>query len=160
MEHIKDDKKVITGWAFYDWANSAFNLVISTAVFPPFFIAMAPETFNIFGKDLVRDSVYSFTISLAYLVIALLLPFLSGIADYSGRRKSFLKLFTFTGAIGCIALFFFDSGDRAFFALMAYIVGTVGFGSSLVFYNSYLPDIASEDKHDKVSAKGLSLIHI
>jgi UMF1 family MFS transporter len=154
MEHIKDDKKVITGWAFYDWANSAFNLVISTAVFPPFFIAMAPETFNIFGKDLVRDSVYSFTISLAYLVIALLLPFLSGIADYSGRRKSFLKLFTFTGAIGCIALFFFDSGDRAFFALMAYIVGTVGFGSSLVFYNSYLPDIASEDKHDKVSAKG------
>jgi UMF1 family MFS transporter len=154
MDYIKNDKKIVTGWAFYDWANSAFNLVISTAVFPPFFVVMAPETFRIFGGDLARDSVYSFSISIAYLLIALLLPFLSGIADYSGRRKSFLKFFTFLGAFGCIALFFFDSQDRSVFALTAYIIGTVGFGSSLVFYNSYLPDIATDDQHDKVSAKG------
>lgn len=160
MEYIKNDKKTITGWAFYDWANSAFNLVISTAVFPPFFVALAPETFDIFGADLERDSVYSFSISIAYLMIALLLPFLSGIADYSGRRKSFLKLFTFIGAMGCIALFFFDSGDRSMFALIAYIIGTIGFGSSLVFYNSYLPDIASDDQHDKVSAKGYAYGYI
>ena len=92
--------------------------------------------------------------------MALLLPFLSGIADYSGRRKSFLKFFTFLGALGCIALFFFDSQERSVFALTAYVVGTVGFGSSLVFYNSYLPDIATEDQHDKVSAKGYAYGYI
>ena len=160
MEYIKNDKKIVAGWAFYDWANSAFNLVISTAVFPPFFVALAPETFSIFGSELQRDSVYSFSISIAYLMIAFLLPFLSGIADYSGRRKGFLKLFTFVGAFGCMALFFFNSGDRSIFALIAYIVGTVGFGSSLVFYNSYLPDIASDDQHDKVSAKGYAYGYI
>jgi len=160
MTVLKNDKSTITGWAFYDWANSAYNLVISTAVFPPFFAAMAPETFVFFGDEWARDSIYSFSISVAYLIIALLLPVLSGVADLSGKRKDFLKLFTFLGAAGCIALFFFTSADRAMFALVAFILGTVGFGSSLVFYNSYLPVIASEDQHDKVSAKGYAFGYV
>jgi len=151
---VKNDKKVIRGWAFYDWANSAFNLVITTAVFPQFFVAMAPSVFLIFGGELSRDAVYSFSISIAYFIIVGLLPMLSGIADYSGRRKYFLKIFTYIGAISCMVLFFFDGPDRAYMALVAYIAGTVGFGSSLVFYNSYLPDIATDDRHDKVSAQG------
>ncbi len=138
----------------FDWANSAFSLVISTAVFPPFFASLAPDTINIFGEQLNSNSVYSFSVSLAFLFIAFMIPMLSGIADYSGRRMIFLKIFTVLGSISCIALYFFDSPSDVTIGLVGYILGTIGFGASIVFYNAYLPEIVTEDRLDDVSAKG------
>jgi len=150
----KDDKKTITGWAFFDWANSAYSLVISTAVFPPFFAEIAPEFMNFLGMSVDSNSMYSYSISVAYLLLAFMVPYLSGIADYSGKRKFMLTVFTILGSFACMSLFFFNDGSRSMFALVAFILGTIGFGGGLVFYNAYLPEIASEENQDKVSAKG------
>ena len=151
-----NDKKVITGWAFFDWANSAYYLVISTAIFPIYFSDTAPKEIEIFGKSITSSAWYSFTVSLAYILIALISPILSGMADYSGRRMLFLKCFTFTGVIGCISLFFFNSPETLWIGSGAFILGTIGAAGGLVFYDSYLPVIASEDHYDRVSAKGFA----
>lgn len=154
MGNTVDNKKQITGWAFFDWANSAYALVISTAVFPPYFSSITPDYINVFGANINNDALYSFSVSVAYILIALMTPMLSGIADYSGKRMIFLKFFTALGAISCISLFFFKSGDGALFGALAFILGTIGFGSGIVFYNAYLPEITTEDNYDRVSAKG------
>ena len=154
MEVVKNDKKTIRGWAFFDWANSAYNLVISTAIFPPFFTAMAPEKISFMGMDILSSAMYSYSVSFAFLIVAILSPMLSGIADYSGRRMIFLKIFTVIGAVSCSALYFFDGGDTVWYGLIFFMLGTIGFGAGLVFYNAYLPVIATEDQFDRVSAKG------
>lgn len=160
MELKKNDKKVIKGWAFFDWANSAFTLVISTAVFPPYFAQYAPEKIKIFGSAIDSNSLFSYSISVAYVLIALMTPMLSGIADFSGRRKSFLKFFTILGSLSCIALFFFNPSDQVFLLLLFYVLGTIGFGGGIVFYNAYLPEISTEDQYDAVSAKGYAYGYI
>lgn len=149
-----NDKKVINGWAFFDWANSAYYLVISTAVFPIYFANVSREEIDIAGLTISNSALYSFTVSAAYILIALLSPLLSGIADYTGRRMFFLKTFTTVGALGCISLFFFSSPDTMWIGTIAFMLGTIGAAGGLVFYDSYLPVIASEDQFDKVSAKG------
>jgi len=154
MEVQKNDKKTIRGWAFFDWANSAYNLVISTAIFPPFFNKMAPESISFLGMDILSSSMYSYSVSFAFLIVAILSPMLSGIADYSGRRMIFLKIFTLIGALSCSALFFFEDAGTVWYGLIFFVLGTIGFGGGLVFYNAYLPVIATEDQFDKVSAKG------
>lgn len=154
-----NNKKTINGWAFFDWANSVYSLVISTAIFPIYFIMKAPDLISIFGVDYNKESVYSFIISASYLLIAFLSPFLSGIADAGGKRMWFLKFFTVMGAIGCSALFFFDS-ETLWIGIIAFALGTIGYAGSLVFYNSYLPQIASEDQYDNVSAKGYAFGYI
>ena len=159
-----DDKKTIRAWAFFDWANSAYSLVISTAIFPIYFIAVAPETLNFFGIELSNESVYSYSIAFAYLLIALVAPLLGGIADFGNKRLAFLKAFTRVGALSCICLFFFSSEINVWIGTMAFVISTVGFAGSLIFYDSFLPRIASRPNYDKVSAMGyaygLSLIHI
>ncbi|HZV68236.1 MAG TPA: MFS transporter [Saprospiraceae bacterium] len=149
-----NDKKTITGWAYFDWANSAYYLVISTAIFPIYFSNVAYERIDIFGGSISSSALYSFSVTLSYILIALLSPLLSGIADYSGRRMYFLKLFTLTGAIGCIGLFLFKSPETMWIGTAAFILGTIGAAGGLVFYDSYLPLIATEDQYDRVSAKG------
>ena len=149
-----NDKKVINGWAFFDWANSAYYLVISTAIFPIYFSAVANEEINILGGVISNSALYSFSVTAAYLLIAALSPLLSGIADYSGRRMYFLRFFTLIGAIGCISLFFFSSASTMWIGTAAFILGTIGAAGGLVFYDSYLPLIASEDQYDRVSARG------
>ena len=149
-----NDKRIIRGWAFFDWANSAYALVISTAVFPPFFTSVAPKTMSFFGVEILSSALYSFSVSFAFLLNAIMTPFLSGMADYSGRRLSLLKFFTVLGSLACMTLFFFDGPSTAWLGLGAFVIGTVGFGGGIVFYNSYLPDLVSEDKFDKVSAQG------
>ena len=149
-----NDKRTIRGWAFFDWANSAYALVISTAVFPPFFTSVAPKTMSFFGVEILSSALYSFSVSFAFLLNAIMTPFLSGMADYSGRRLSLLKFFTVLGSLACMTLFFFDGPSTAWLGLGAFVIGTVGFGGGIVFYNSYLPDLVSEDKFDKVSAQG------
>jgi UMF1 family MFS transporter len=155
-----NDRRVITGWAFFDWANSAYYLVISTTVFPIYFMSVSPPEVSVGSLALSSASLYSFSVSAAYILIALLTPVLSGIADYSGRRMHFLRLFTLIGAAGCAGLFFFHSADTVWIGTAAFMLGTVGAAGGLVFYDSYLPLIASEDRYDAVSAKGYAYGYI
>lgn len=155
-----NDKRTINGWAYFDWANSAYYLVISTAIFPIYFSSVTNENISLFGGTISNTALYSFSVSAAYILIAFLSPLLSGIADYTGRRMYFLKTFTLIGAIGCIALFFFHSPQTMWIGTAAFIMGTIGAAGGLVFYDSYLPLIASEDQYDRVSAKGYSYGYI
>jgi len=164
LSHPLNDKKTINAWAFYDWANSVFPLVITAAIFPPFYESM---TERISGSDLVEflgfpiknTVLYSYAFSFSFLLIAFLSPFLSGIADYKGNKKSFMRFFVIVGAISCMLLFFFD-GSNLLLGLAAIIAGNIGFNGSLVFYNAYLPEIATLDQRDRVSAKGFSIGYI
>ena len=154
MTESTNNKKVIQGWAFFDWANSAYALVISTAVFPPYFSSVTPDKINVLNMEIDCTALYSFSVSAAYILIALMSPMLSGIADYGKRRMVFLKFFTVLGALACMSLFFFDGPEDTLFAAIAFILGTIGFGAGIVFYNAYLPEITTEDRFDKVSAYG------
>ena len=149
-----NDKRVINGWAYFDWANSAYYLVISTAIFPIYFSNVTEDHIHILGGTISNTALYSFSVSAAYILIAFLSPLLSGIADYTGRRMYFLKGFTLLGSVGCIALFFFSSPETMWVGTAAFIMGTIGAAGGLVFYDSYLPIIATEDQYDRVSARG------
>lgn len=160
MDFVKNDKKTVRAWAFYDWANSAFPLVIATAVFPPYFSSISPDAMNVFGSPVDSNSLYSYSLSFSFLLVAIMTPILSGISDYSGRRKGFLKMFTWIGAFSCLVLFFFSGPESAWLGLIGFVIGFIGFNASLVFYNSYLPDIVTEDKFDKTSATGYAYGYI
>ncbi len=165
----KGHKKLIRAWAFYDWANSVYSLVISSAVFPIFYGALTVikddqgnvinDTVAFMGFQFNNDALISYVTALAFIVIALMSPFLSGIADYLGNKKSFMKSFNYLGALGCIGLYWF-SLEFLWFGLLSYFFGLVGFWGSIVFYNSYLPDIAFKDQQDKASSLGFSLGYI
>ncbi|HJW31429.1 MAG TPA: MFS transporter [Saprospiraceae bacterium] len=155
-----NDKKTIKGWVFYDWANSAYYLVISTAIFPIYFSNRTHPEVKVLGQSISNTALYSFSVSAAYILITFLSPVLSGIADYAGRRMFFLRLFTIIGAAGCCTLFFFTSPETMWIGTAGFILGTIGGAGGLVFYDSYLPLIATEDQYDKVSARGYSYGYI
>lgn len=165
----KGSAKLLNAWAFYDWANSVYSLVIASAIFPIFYGAITitkdsdgrilDDTVHFLGINFNNDSLISYTTAFAFMVVSIISPFLSGISDYVGNKKSFLKFFCYLGASSCIGLFWF-SLDFLWFGLLCYFLALVGFWASLVFYNSYLPDIAFEDQQDKISAKGFSLGYI
>ncbi len=165
----KGSKKLLHAWAFYDWANSVYSLVISSAIFPIFYGALTivkdeagnkiDDTVRFLGFDFNNDSLISYVTALAFLTVSVLSPFLSGIADYIGNKKNFMKFFCYLGAGSCIGLFWFDL-NYLWFGLLCYFFALIGFWASLVFYNSYLPDIAYPDQQDKISAKGFSLGYI
>ncbi|TVZ27981.1 UMF1 family MFS transporter [Gillisia sp. Hel_I_86] len=165
----KGSKKLLNAWAFYDWANSVYSLVIASAIFPIFYGAITivkdsngkivDDTIRFMGFNFNNDSLISYVTALAFLVVSIFSPFLSGISDYVGNKKSFLKFFCYLGAVSCIGLFWF-SLDFLWFGLLCYFFALIGFWSSLVFYNSYLPDIAFPEQQDKISAKGFSLGYI
>lgn len=165
----KGSKKLLNAWAFYDWANSVYSLVIASAIFPIFYGAITilkdekgvitHDTVNFLGINFNNDSLISYVTALAFLVVSIISPLLSGISDYVGNKKSFLKFFCYLGAISCIGLFWF-SLEFLWFGLLCYFLALIGFWASLVFYNSYLPDIAYRDQQDKISAKGYSLGYI
>jgi UMF1 family MFS transporter len=155
-----NDKKIINGWAFFDWANSAFALVITAAIFPAYFIAVTDDIVPVLGMNVSNSAFYSFCISFAYLFIALFSPLLSGIADYGGRRKFFLKFFTILGSAACISLYFFVGMEQLTIGTIGFILAMIGFAGGLVFYNAFLPVIASEDQYDRVSARGFSYGYI
>jgi UMF1 family MFS transporter len=150
----RNNKKVINGWAFFDWANSAFALVITAAIFPAYYIAVTDDTISVLGMDMSNSALYDFAISASYLLIAIFSPLLSGIADYGGRRKYFLKFFTIMGAIACLSLYFFEGMAQLTMGTISFMVALIGFAGALVFYNSFLPIIVTEDQYDRVSAKG------
>ena len=153
-------KKVINGWAMYDWANSVYNLVITTTFFPIYYTEMTRASpFNgqvhFFGRSFVNTALYNYALAFTYLIVAITLPILSSIADYKGNKKKFMQVFCTLGALACSGLYFFTP---EYFALgiICMMVAAFGFYSSLVFYNSYLPEIAAEKDRDHVSAKGFS----
>lgn len=155
-----NNKKTINAWALFDWANSAYALVISTAIFPGYFEEYTPKEINIGALSFSNSALYSFAVSFSYIIIACLSPLLSGIADYSGRRKFFLKSFTLIGSLACIMLYFFKGEPQLWLGTSAFILATIGFAGSLVFYDSYLPLIVTEDQYNKVSAKGFTYGYI
>ena len=158
----KGDTKLLNAWAFYDWANSVYSLVISSAVFPIFFDALFLDRshyIKVFGISLKNSALISFVTAFAFLVVAFISPLLSGISDYVGNKKSFMKFFCYLGALACISLYWF-SLENIFLSLVFYFLGLVGFWGSWVFYNSYLPDIAYANQQDEISAKGFSYGYI
>lgn len=159
----KGSKKVLNAWAFYDWANSVYSLVISSAVFPIFYGALfrlaEVEQVSVFGVMIARGPLISYLSSAAFVLIALATPLISGVADYMGNKKVFLKFFCYLGAVSCIALYWF-SLEHIYLSLLCYFFGLVGSWLSIAIYNSYLPDIAYKDQQDRVSAKGFSMGYI
>ena len=153
-------KKIKSGWAFYDWANSAFMLVVTAVIFLP--LLYEGETAAMGGKIIVlgyefaNTPLINYISAFIFILVCILSPILSGVADYTGNKKFFLKLFCYLGSIACIGLFFFDVHNPVF-GLLCYIFANLGYWGSLVFYNSYLADIAPSEEHDSLSAKGFSL---
>ena len=155
----KGSKKLLNAWAFYDWANSVYPLVISSAVFPIFYQSLfvkGQEYINVFGTTLKNSALISFVTAFAFLIVAFISPLLSGIADYVGNKKSFMRFFCYLGAFSCMGLYWFALED-IYVGLLFYFLALIGYWGSLVFYNSYLPDIAFLHQQDKISAKGYSL---
>lgn len=162
-------KKVITGWAMYDWANSAYNLVITTTIFPAFYDAITTtkdaagniisHKVNFLGHQFESASLYNYAIAFAYLIIAVISPILSSIADYRGNKKAFMQFFCYLGSLACCMLFWFNE-KTLMLGIAGCILGAVGYCGSLVFYNSYLPEIAAEEDRDRISAKGFAYGYI
>jgi UMF1 family MFS transporter len=155
-----NDKRIINGWAIFDWANSAFALVITAAIFPAYFVAVTDEDLSVLGMEMSNSSLYTFAISASYFIIALFSPLLSGIADYGGRRKFFLKFFTILGSVSCLSLFFFKGMGQLELGTIGFMLAMIGFAGGLVFYNAFLPVIVTEDLYDRVSARGFSFGYI
>src|SRR6476620_10518833 len=152
-------KKVINSWAMYDWANSAYSLVISSAIFPAYYTFIAPSQVHFIGRTFERSSLASYAISFSFLIIAILSPILSSIADYKGNKKAFMQFFCYLGSAACMSLTFLTR-DNISFGIVCAILGSIGFCGSIVFYNAYLPEIAAVEDQDKVSAKGFSMGYI
>lgn len=157
----KGDPKVIRGWVMYDWANSVYQLTIASAIFPIYYNQVTrsgPDDYTVifFGYEIINTVLYSWAIAAAYLVVAFLTPLLSSLADYTGRRKTFMQVFTWIGALSCGTLFFFNKSTIEL-GIIAFTLGTIGYGGSIVYYNSFLPVICPPEAQDKVSARGYSM---
>ena len=156
-------KRVTNGWAMYDWANSVYNLVITSTIFPAYFEAVTgdgnPDTtidkVNFLGRTFVNTSLYNYALAFAFLVVAIMSPILSSIADYKGNKKTFMNFFLTTGSLACVMLFFFTKQNLVL-GVVCMIIACIGFWGSLVFYNSFLPEIAAPKDRDSISAKGFA----
>ncbi len=154
----KGSKKLLNAWAFYDWANSVYALTITSSIFPIFYSALflsEVKHVSAFGMEFKSTALITFVTAFTFLIVAIMSPILSGIADYIGNKKKFLKFFCYIGGLGCIGLYWF-SLEQIHVSLLFYFMGLIGYWGSLVFYNSYLPDIAFPEQQDKISAKGFS----
>lgn len=161
---MEANKKVINSWCMYDWANSVYNLVINTSIFPIYYTAVTANEANghkvdFFGFEFVNSVLYSYAISISYLLSAMMLPLLSGIADYTGEKKKYLKIFTTLGSIACMTMFFFNS-DTLELGIICVVLASLGYSSGLVFYDAYLPEIAPPALTDRISARGYSYGYI
>ncbi len=156
----KGSKKLLNAWAFYDWANSVYTLTIASSIFPIFysalFVSQVEKNVMAFGVLFKSTALITYVTAFTFLIVAFLSPILSGIADYIGNKKNFMKFFCYVGGLGCIGLYWFNL-DHIHLSLLFYFMGLIGYWGSLVFYNSYLPDIAFPEQQDRISAKGFSL---
>ena len=160
-------KKVINGWAMYDWANSVYNLVITSTIFPAYYEAVTGDgndatlidKVKIGNYEFSNTALYNYILGIAFVIVAILSPVLSSVADYRGNKKQFLRFFCTMGSISCASLYFFDE-NHIYGGLISVIIACIGFWSSLVFYNSYLPEIAAPEDRDRISAKGFMMGYI
>ncbi len=162
----KGSKKLINAWAFYDWANSSYPLVITSAIFPIFYVNVTStkdvdgnvisDIVNLFGHSFKNTELYDYIVALSFIIVSIFSPILSGIADYSGNKKRFMQFFCLLGSLSCASLYFFNLENLGL-SLLSVLLASVGFWGSLVFYNAYLPEIADPIDHDKVSAKGFGM---
>jgi len=159
----KNDKKTIRAWTFYDWANSVYPLVISSAIFPIFYEKVTKNDLNglipFCGGEFINTAFYGYVVAVSYLIVAFSSPLLSGMADYSDGKKRFLQLFCYLGSFSCIALSFFST-EHIILSMLALMLASVGYWGSLVFYNAYLPEIADPEQHDKISARGFAMGYV
>ena len=156
--------KKVNAWCMYDWANSVYSLVITTAIFPIFYNSVTTSTsgsdvVNFFGLEIVNSVLYSYSLSFSFLILTVIQPILSGIADYSGNKKFFLRLFMYLGSFSCMFLYFFV-GPNIEFGIIFYVLASIGFTGSLVFYNAFLPEISTQENFDKISARGYSFGYV
>ncbi|MEN9696675.1 MAG: hypothetical protein RLZ56_96 [Bacteroidota bacterium] len=160
-------KKVVNGWAMYDWANSVYSLVITSTIFPAYYEAVTGDgnegtlidKVKIGPFEFVNTALYNYALGIAFIIVALMSPLLSSIADYKGNKKQFLQFFCTMGSLSCASLYFFDA-NHIVGGLISVIIACVGFWGSLVFYNSYLPEIAAPEDRDRISAKGFTMGYI
>ncbi|HZV70276.1 MAG TPA: MFS transporter [Saprospiraceae bacterium] len=160
------DKKLHRAWSMYDWANSAYNLVITATIFPIYYLAITgdgndatPDYVSFFGWNLINSALLNYALAFAYLVIAILSPILSSIADYKGNKKRFMQLFCYLGSVSCCGMYFFYPGNVEFGVILA-ILAAIGYCGSLVFYNAFLPEIIEPEGRDKLSARGYAYGYI
>ena len=155
---MKNDKKIIKAWSMFDWANSAYNLVITSTIFPAYYVAITrskTDKVTFFGKEFINTALSNYTLSVAYLIMVILLPILSSIADYRGNKKRYMQFFTYMGSLACAGLFFFKL-DTLEFGMICFALAAMGYIGGVMFNNSYLPEIATVDNQDAVSAKGFA----
>lgn len=160
----KNNKRLINAWASFDWSNSVYNLIVTTAIFPIYYLGTTQEAFggeivSFFNISIKNSVLYSYAIALSFLVIVFISPILSGIADYGGMKKRFMQFFTYLGSLSCIGLYFF-TGENVEYGIACSVLASIGFAGSLVFYNGFLPEIASNDRMDSVSAKGFAMGYV
>ncbi len=160
----KNNSKLINAWASFDWANSVYNLIVTTAIFPIYYLgttqaAFGGEMVEFFGIKIKNSVLYSYAISMSFLVIVFISPVLSGIADYGGLKKKFMQFFTYVGSFACIGLYFF-TGENVEYGIACSVLASIGFAGSLVFYNGFLPEVATKDKMDSVSARGFAMGYV
>ena len=162
---MKNNPKILTAWTMYDWANSVHSLTITSAIFPIYFplaAIMLPSKstkLDFLGFQLENTVVYSYALSLGFLILAFSVPLVSAISDFTGKKKLFMKMYCYLGSFSCIALYFFKEGDY-YLGTFAFLFSIVGWGGSIVFYNSYIPEIATEDKYDSLSARGFTMGYV
>lgn len=157
-------KKVTNGWAMYDWANSVYNLVITSTIFPAYFesitgdgnAATTIDKVSFLGRTFVNTSLYNYALAFSFMIVALFSPLLSSIADFKGNKKAFMRFFMTIGSLACASLFFFDGNDALIVGIAGMVIACIGFHGSLVFYNSFLPEIAAPQDRDRISAKGFA----
>ncbi len=160
----RNDKREILGWAMYDWANSAFSTTVGTVFLAPYILSLASEAGKAFadgyprlwGIPVAPASFFSYCVSISVLMQVLFLPILGAIADYSHVRKLMMRIFATAGALFTVMLFAV-SGDLWWLGGLLFILANLAFGASIVFYNAYLPDIASSDQRDRVSSFGWAM---
>jgi UMF1 family MFS transporter len=161
---LLDQPKTIRAWTFYDWANSAYSLIITSAIFPAYYTAVVPEHVSLGSWSFHRSALASYAIAFSFLLIAALSPLLSSLADYRGNKKAFMRFFCYLGSLACILMFFFDEKTLGpgfvWYGILCSVIASVGYCGSIVFYNAFLPEIASKAEQDKVSAQGFSMGYI
>lgn len=163
MKLTLNNKKTVQAWWMYDWANSVYNLVITSTFFPIYFLGVTKAAFGenvpFLGRTFKNSALYDYTLASSYLTMALLLPILSSIADSRGNKKRFMQFFCYLGGLACMGMFWFE-GSNIEWGLMCFSLAIIGYSGSLVFYNSYLPEIAAFEDRDKVSARGFMMGYI
>jgi len=160
----KNNKRLINAWGSFDWSNSVYNLIVTTAIFPIYYLSTTQEAFGgemvrFFGMSIKNSVLFSYAISFSFMIIVFISPILSGIADYGGKKKRFMQFFTYLGSLSCIGLYFF-TGENIEYGIGCSVLASIGYAGSLVFYNGFLPEVASTDKMDNVSAKGFAMGYI